>query len=167
MESTLSIKSQLHEGYLKFLHQHERFSETEIVDFQKLCQLENIESFALNITAVHVLDCIGRHEPINSTAISEKMELSKASITKITGKLLEERLVTRTQLKDNKKEAYFRLTPAGKEIYRLHLRLHEEEKARFFRFLDQYTEGELRTIQRFLLDYSMELGQRMAEGANP
>lgn len=161
------IKSQLHEGYLKFVHQHERLSGTEIVHFQKLCQLENIKKFDLNLTAVHVLDCIGRHEPINSTAIAEIMELSKASITKITGRLLEAGWVTRTQLNDNKKESYFRITPAGKEIFRLHLRLHEEEKERFFRFLDQYSEEELRTIQRFLLDYSMELEQRMEEGVNP
>nr|WP_229522422.1 MarR family transcriptional regulator [Paenibacillus monticola] len=158
------IKQLLHGQYLKFLHLHESFAETESDHFFSVATQESIEKFPRNITAIHVIDCVGRHEPINSTAIAEKMELSKASITKIGNKLLEDGLVKRTQMNDNKKEIYFRLTPEGKKIFYLHEQLHQVEAERFFRFLDKYSDGELKVIQHFLQDYSVDLEYRLTEG---
>ena len=60
--------------------------------------------------------------------------MSKASITKISKKLLALDLIHRTQLNDNRKEVYFRLTPQGKKLFELHRALHEAEEQRFMRF---------------------------------
>jgi DNA-binding MarR family transcriptional regulator len=164
MEPSHGLKQHLHDRYLRFLHLHERLSETEIDQFFHLAEEHSIKAASLNITSVHVIDCIGRHEPINSTAIAERMELSKASITKISGKLLADGLVKRTQLKDNRKEIYFRLTVRGRKVFELHNRLHQTEAARFQLFLDRYSDEELTVIRHFLQDFNVELEQKLAEG---
>lgn len=153
-------KQLLHEQFIRFLHVYESYKDTEIEHFLSIAQREAIEKFPQNLTAVHVIDCIGRHEPINSTGIAETMNLSKASITKIGSKLLEEGFVKRTQMNDNKKESYFRLSPQGKKIFELHKRLHVLEAERFYRFLDKYSDGELKAIHKFLQDSSMDLESR-------
>ncbi|MEC0239816.1 MarR family transcriptional regulator [Paenibacillus dokdonensis] len=51
---------------------------------------QGISEYPVNLTVVHVIDCIGNNEPINNTALAEKMDLTKASITKITTTLLED-----------------------------------------------------------------------------
>ncbi|MGO4374278.1 MarR family transcriptional regulator [Paenibacillus sp. MCAF20] len=153
-------KQLLYEQYIRFLHVYESYKVTEIEQFQSIAQREVIEKFPQNLTAVHVIDCIGRHEPINNTGIAEAMNLSKASITKIGSKLLEEGFVKRTQMNDNKKESYFRLSQQGKKIFELHERLHELEAERFYRFLDRYSEMELKVIHKFLQDTSIDIESR-------
>lgn len=162
MESADAVKQQVYEQFIRFLHVYESFSDTEIDHFLSIAERERIGNFPHNITAVHVIDCIGRNEPINSTAIAGKMELSKASITKIGGKLLADGLVERMQLNDNKKESYFRLTPQGKKIFDLHERIHANEAERLNRFLGKYSAGELKIIGSFLKDYSAEMELRIS-----
>lgn len=115
MDTEDRTKQLLYEQYIRFLHAYESYKDTEIEHFLSIAQREAIEKIPRHLTAVHVIDCIGRHEPINSTGIAEAMNLSKASITKIGNKLLEEGFVKRTQMNDNKKESYFRLSPQGKK----------------------------------------------------
>ncbi|GGF59709.1 putative HTH-type transcriptional regulator YvmB [Paenibacillus albidus] len=164
MESADRLKQLLHDQYIRFLHVHEAYMDIEIEQLLDIAERRAITRLPRNITAIHVIDCIGRNEPINSTAIAEVMDLSKASITKIGSKLLEEGFVERTQLNDNKKESYFRLTPQGKQLFDLHTQLHQVEAERFCGFLDKYTDGELGVIRNFLQDYSMELERKLTEG---
>ncbi|RJX41769.1 MarR family transcriptional regulator [Paenibacillus pinisoli] len=132
----------------------------EMDQFFNIAERTAIEKLPQNLTTIHVLDCIGHHEPINNTGIAEKMNLSKASITKIGNKLLEEGFVKRTQMNDNKKEMYFRLSPQGKKIFDLHERLHELEAERFYRFLDKYSDEQLKVIHQFLQDTSLFIESR-------
>ncbi|REK76847.1 MarR family transcriptional regulator [Paenibacillus paeoniae] len=153
-------KQLLYEQYIQFLHVLESQKDKEIDHFLSIVKREFIEKFSSNLTAVHMIDCIGQHEPINSTGIAEMMNLSKASITKIGAKLLEEGFVKRTQMNDNKKEIYFRLSPQGKKIFELHERLHKLEAERFYRFLDKYSDEELKVIHTFLQDTSTHIESR-------
>ncbi|MFF2890146.1 MarR family transcriptional regulator [Paenibacillus sp. NPDC057967] len=160
MEMKDRSKQLLYEQYIRFLHVLESQKDKEIEHFLSIVQRESIEKFSSNLTTVHVIDCIGRHEPINNTGIAEKMNLSKASITKIGNKLLEEGFVKRTQMNDNKKESYFRLSPQGKKVFELHERLHELEAERFYRFLDKYSEEEMKVIHQFLQDSRIYIESR-------
>lgn len=107
------IKTLIYEQLLHFSHLHEQRMELELKEIKKMVQLQQLKDVPGNLSTIHVLDCIGDHEPINHSAIAEKLKLSKASITKISKKLLELELIHRTQLNDNRKEVYFRLTPKG------------------------------------------------------
>ncbi|MGX1830111.1 MarR family transcriptional regulator [Paenibacillus taichungensis] len=160
MDSKDRTKQLLYDQFIRFLHVYENHKDTEIEQFLSIAQRESIDKIPQHLTAVHMIDCIGRHEPINNTGIAEAMNLSKASITKIGNKLLEEGFVKRTKMNDNKKESYFRLSPQGKKIFELHERLHVLEAERFSRSLDKYSEPELKIIHQFLQDSSMDMESR-------
>ncbi|MFE6074200.1 MarR family transcriptional regulator [Paenibacillus sp. NPDC057886] len=108
---------------------------------------QGISEYPANLTVVHVIDCIGNNEPINNTALAEKMDLTKASITKIMTTLLEDGFIKRIRLSDNKKEIHFRLTAKAQELYVLHGKLHKQEQDRYFRFLERCTSEELSFIK--------------------
>ncbi|WP_405156847.1 MarR family transcriptional regulator [Paenibacillus sp. FSL K6-0108] len=160
MDSKDRTKQLLYDQFIRFLHVYENHKDTEIEHFLSIAQRESIDKIPQHLTAVHMIDCIGRHEPINNTGIAEAMNLSKASITKIGNKLLEEGFVKRTKMNDNKKESYFRLSPQGKKIFELHERLHVLEAERFYRSLDKYSESELKIIHQFLQESSMDMESR-------
>ncbi|RAI85907.1 DNA-binding MarR family transcriptional regulator [Paenibacillus pabuli] len=160
MDSNDRTKQLLYDQFIRFLHVYENHKDTEIEHFLSIAQRESIDKIPQHLTAVHMIDCIGKHEPINNTGIADAMNLSKASITKIGNKLLEEGFVKRTKMNDNKKESYFRLSPQGKKIFELHERLHVLEAERFYRALDKYSEPELKIIQQFLQDSSMHMESR-------
>jgi DNA-binding MarR family transcriptional regulator len=156
-------KQYLYDHYLHLLHLSERFANAEIDIFVDQAEIEFIKSFPRHITSVHVIDCIGRNEPINSTSIAERMRLSKASITKIGNKLLQEGFVKRKRMNENKKEIYFMLTEKGKTVFELHLQIHRTEEEKFHRFLEAYESEELQIISRFLKDLGISLEERMSE----
>jgi DNA-binding MarR family transcriptional regulator len=160
MDSNDRTKQLLYDQFIRFLHVYENHKDTEIEHFLSIAQRESMDKIPQHLTAVHMIDCIGKHEPINNTGIAEAMNLSKASITKIGNKLLEEGFVKRTKMNDNKKESYFRLSPQGKKIFELHERLHVLEAERFYHSLDKYSEPELKIIHRFLQDSSMDMESR-------
>ncbi|OAX48786.1 MarR family transcriptional regulator [Paenibacillus sp. AD87] len=160
MDSNDRSKQLLYDQFIRFLHVYENHKDTEIEHFLSIAQRESMDKIPQHLTAIHMIDCIGKHEPINNTGIAEAMNLSKASITKIGNKLLEEGFVKRTKMNDNKKESYFRLSPQGKKIFELHERLHVLEAERFYRSLDKYSEPELKIILQFLQDSSMDMESR-------
>ncbi|NMM51298.1 MarR family transcriptional regulator [Paenibacillus aquistagni] len=152
MSETKSLEGQIHELYIQFLHLQEEQEKRERDVFLAELQQSIGEQASFHLTDIHVLACIGKHEPINVTSIAERMSLSKGSISKINAKLLKEGWIRRTQLSDNKKEIYFRLTPAGKKIFLRHEELHEEAKALYVTYLQRYPDDQLRFIKQLLVD---------------
>lgn len=150
MSAPEGIKRLLYERFLHFTHITDPISAVEIEEFADLARQHGISSYPSNVTSVHVLDCIGNHEPINNTNIAEKMNLSKASITKISTHLLKEGFIKRSQLKDNKKEVYYSLTPKGRHIYEVHAILHQMMEQRFIESMDSFSESELQAVIKFL-----------------
>lgn len=106
----------------------------------------------MTVLMLHVLDAIGRLEPVNGITISKQFGISRGSISKITRKLVEKEIIIMETLPDNKKEILFRTTPLGKEICKLHLDLHQQIDSGINRFLQQYTEDELGTTLKVLSD---------------
>ncbi|QJD82948.1 MarR family transcriptional regulator [Cohnella herbarum] len=100
----------------------------------------------MTVLMLHVLDAIGKHEPINGITISKKFGISKGTVSKITRKLVEKQIISIEYLPDNKKEILFRTTLLGKEIYRLHQALHHLIDSGANRFLQKYNESELQFL---------------------
>lgn len=164
MEFLNNIKRHVYDQYLKMLHLNEQYIEDEFNLFREQAREHSINVLPNNITSVHVIDCIGDHEPINHTGIVEKMELSKAGITKITTKLVEMGFVMRSQLDSNRKEIYFELTKKGREVHEIHKKLHKTEESEFYYFLNGYSEVELQIVDKFMSDLVMRAEKRNAEG---
>lgn len=100
----------------------------------------------MTVLMLHVLDAIGKLEPINGITISKRFGISKGSVSKITRKLVDKQIILFEYLPDNKKEVLFRTTSVGKEIYRLHQALHHQIDIGANRFLQRYNEEELRFL---------------------
>ncbi|GJM75066.1 hypothetical protein HMSSN036_72820 [Paenibacillus macerans] len=127
----MESKRHLYEQYLKILHLNELYTEHEINMFRQQARKHQIDMLSNNITSVHVIDCIGDYEPINHTGIVQKMDLSKASITNISSKLLETGFIMRSQLNNNRKEIYFSLTDKGRHVYHLHKKAASRKRRGF------------------------------------
>ncbi|MCC3380479.1 MarR family transcriptional regulator [Paenibacillus farraposensis] len=151
MERATSIQH-IYDLLIKMNHQLEQHQQKGSMSFLEEIH-EHFDGIAtLNITDVHVIDCIGRHEPINVTTLAERIELSKGTVSKVSAKLLKEGWIRRTQLNDNKKEIYFRLTSSGKKLFLVHERLHAKMQHQLIQFLNRYSSEELEVIKRLLSD---------------
>lgn len=143
------LKRLIYERILHFSHLFEQSMEVELGEFIDQARLRGLASYPNNLTDIHVLDCIGKHEPINNTAIADKMNLSKASITKISAKLLGDKYIKRGRMNDNKKEVYFSLTPSGRRLFEVHEAMHAMIESRYLSLFDSFSASELQTILKF------------------
>ncbi|AOP14795.1 MULTISPECIES: MarR family transcriptional regulator [Bacillus] len=146
MEHLTHAKQEIFDLYIRLIHQQEQqetVMKERISAEMKKMEREFGAEMRLNMSDIHTISCIGDHEPINVTSISEKMEFSKATVSRITAKLTEKGLVSKTQLSDNKKEIYFRLSHKGRSIHHLHQREHDKIEQRFKRFLSRYSSDEI------------------------
>jgi DNA-binding MarR family transcriptional regulator len=118
---------------------------------------DNPEAAALlpemTVGMLHVLDAIGRMEPVNGISISKQFGIPKGSVSKATRKLAAKNLVITETLPNNKKEILFRMTPLGKVIFDTHRQMHEEMEQRMSLFLRRYSVDELQFIARIIQDF--------------
>ncbi|WP_018754378.1 winged helix DNA-binding protein [Paenibacillus terrigena] len=104
------------------------------------------------VIMLHVIDAIGRLEPVNGITISKQFGIPKGSVSKITRRLVEKEIIRTEYLPGNKKEVLFCTTPLGKEIFDLHQALHRQIDRGVHRFLQRYSEDELKFITQCLQD---------------
>ncbi|MCC2528371.1 MarR family transcriptional regulator [Bacillus halotolerans] len=143
-------KQMIYDIYVRLLHLNEQKTNTSLQQFFKKAAEEDVIDVPKNMTSIHVIDCIGQHEPINNTGIAKKMNLSKANVTKISTKLIKEEFINSYHLSDNKKEVYFKLTRKGRQIFDLHERLHKKKELAFYQFLDSFSQDEQNAVLKFL-----------------
>lgn len=107
----------------------------------------------LTVIALHVLDAIGRFQPVNSITISKETGIPKGTVSKTIKKLTSKNLIRKVPLPNNKKEVTFYITPLGKEIFDLHDDLHRQFESSITLFLKKYDVQELQFLIRFLKDF--------------
>lgn len=149
MDPSEGLKRLLYDRFLHFMHLAEHVSTTETEQFADFARMHGLTSFPNNLTAIHIIDCIGKNEPINNTATAEKMNLSKASVTNISNKLHKEGFIKRSQMSGNKKEIYFSLSSKGRKIFEIHTMMHEIIERRFLDGLNSFSESELQATLKF------------------
>ncbi|WHY23959.1 MarR family transcriptional regulator [Bacillus velezensis] len=159
-------KQLIYDIYVRLLHLNEQKANTSLQQFFKEAAEEDVIDVPKNMTSIHVIDCIGQHEPINNTRISKKMNLSKANVTKISTKLIKEEFINRYQLSDNKKEVYFKLTRKGRQIFDLHEKLHKKKELAFYQFLDSFSQDEQNAVLKFLEQLTSRLEAEQTDDAS-
>lgn len=164
MNPAEGIKQLLYDRFLHFLHLAEHMSTNEIEEFADFARTQGLTAYPNNLTVIHVMDCIGNNEPINNTSIAGKLDLSKASVTKISTKLHKDGFIKRSQMNDNKKEVYFSLTPKGRQVFEVHAKLHEIVKRRFLDGLDSFSEAELQAVLKFFQTVINQIGSAATYG---
>lgn len=114
-------------------------------------------------TTMRVINAIGHMEPVNGITISAQYRIPKGTVSKITRRLLAQELIRTEYLPNNKKEILFRLTPLGRELFEVHRTFDEQMERGFIRFLQRYSDDELRLLIRVLEEAHdasfLELGQ--------
>ena len=106
---------------------------------------------------VHCIEYIGENIDSNVTKLAESFYMTRSAISKLTKKLLEKDLIESYQKPTNKKEIYFRLTKQGKEILKIHEKLHKEFQERDKIIFDQVTEEQYDIMLNFVKKYNMHL----------
>lgn len=112
---------------------------------------------------VHCIEYIGNHEDANVTRLAETFYMTRSAISKITKKLIEKGLIESYQRPENKKEIYFRLTPEGEAVRRIHDDLHDEFRKRDRAVFDPITEQQFDGMLRFIEQYSEHLDAEIAK----
>ncbi|WP_073150443.1 MarR family winged helix-turn-helix transcriptional regulator [Seinonella peptonophila] len=74
---------------------------------------------------VHCIDWIEKLNDPNVTKLSKALRVTRGTISKITKKLISDGLIEKYQKEKNKKEIYYKLTEAGREIYLEHQAMHK------------------------------------------
>jgi DNA-binding MarR family transcriptional regulator len=104
------------------------------------------------LITLRVVDAIGRLEPVNGITISRETRIPKGSVSKITRRLIGQKLARKKPRANNKKEVLFALTPLGQELYQVHRAFDAQMEAGFVRFLQRYEARDLRFLTRLLED---------------
>lgn len=135
--------------------------------FNKLTYLDSVQLetalHGFKPAEVHTLAFIAAHNDVNVSKIAAERYVTRGAASKMTRRLEARKLITRFQLPENKKEVYFRLTPAGTTIYRAHQKLDTQfamrdhgvfadaaEMANVIAFLQKYNDH---------LDHEIELSK--------
>lgn len=113
---------------------------------------EDLQQVRLTLAECHVIDCIERNALLNTTAIAKRLHITKGGISKITAKLIKKDMIEVQRLANNQKETYYRLTPRGKKVFRIHAILHDQAQAGFIRLFSAYRQEELTFAGQFLDD---------------
>lgn len=106
---------------------------------------------------VHCIEYIGKNVDSNVTKLAESFYMTRGAMSKITKKLLKKGIIESYQKPDNKKEIYFRLTEQGKEVYKIHEKLHKEFQERDKVIFEQITEEQFDSMLSFIEKYSKHL----------
>ncbi|CEP80472.1 MarR family transcriptional regulator [Paraclostridium sordellii] len=106
---------------------------------------------------VHCIEYIGSNVDTNVTKLSEYFYMTRGAMSKLTKKLIKKGVIESYQKPDNKKEIYFRLTEQGKEVYKIHEKLHKEFQDRDKAIFEQITEEQFDSMINFIEKYSSHL----------
>ncbi|WP_282938270.1 MarR family transcriptional regulator [Paenibacillus sp. RC67] len=106
----------------------------------------------MTVMELHVVDAVGRLEPVNGITISKTFGIPKGSVSKITRRLMGRKLIQSEFLPNNKKEILFVTTPLGKELFELHHAMHQQIERNAIQFLQKYESEELALVSRILKD---------------
>ncbi|MEV5030373.1 winged helix DNA-binding protein [Paenibacillus sp. LPE1-1-1.1] len=106
------------------------------------------------VIMLHVIDAIGELEPVNGITISKQFGIPRGSVSKITRRLVEQKMVQSEFLEGNKKEVLFQLTPLGHQVFELHKRLHVHIEHNVRNFLRRYDVEQMRFLVQCMKDTS-------------
>ncbi len=131
---------------------------------EKLSSLTDRDLFdSFSNSELHTIDIIGSSEHVNGVLIASRLEMTRGAISKIIARLSKKNLVDKYQIKENKKEIYYRLTDYGQAIYRQHELAHKNWEGRELEFFASLAKKDKDTVNKFLIKYNDYLGNLIKE----
>jgi len=106
---------------------------------------------------VHTIEYIQKHPESNASQIAAGLYVTRGAVSKMTRRLMARHLIERYQKAGNRKETYFRLLPAGQQVFEIHERLNRQFEDRDRDVFERADEQELASTLRFLEQYNQHL----------
>ena len=131
---------------------------------------ENEKLHGYNYSEIHTIAAIGDLAEPNVTQIADYMNVTRGAISKITKKLLEQKVIEAYRLEGNKQKIFFRLTESGQFLYDEHAKRHDLWLKRDSAFIKQFDSGTVEQVERSMKAFNdyleaqiMELGENANE----
>lgn len=153
MEGEKEMNHDLLEILKDFLQKQETLS--------RLSETERLYKYGYS--ELHVLAAIGDIKSPNVTLIAKQMDMTRGGVSKIIKKLIKAGLVDSYQQPDNHQKIFYRLTEAGKSIYKEHDARHRLWEMRDSEFLARFSEEKLREIASFMKQFNEYLEEKIVE----
>ena len=119
---------------------------------QLLKENELINFSDVSSTECHVISCISHEHQIIGIEIAKKLGMTRGGISKIVSRLTKKGLITTYQDEANQKKVFYKLTPLGEKVDKIHEQLHAKKNLKLQSIVSKYTEEEQEIILRFIKD---------------
>ena len=129
--------------------------------------LSNLINSGLNSrysnSELHCIEAIGKLERPNGVQLATLLSMTRGAVTKLAKRLLQDGLIERYTLSDNKKEIYYRLTSIGEVLYKEHEVAHTKWEERDIAFLSSVSIKEQQVVLEFLQKFNNYLQAKIQE----
>jgi len=132
----------------KELHKFNNRFNSFALAFERLKKNQHRNSIdkSITINEVHLIDLIGRNQPVNLVKLSELLEVSRSAVTQSVRRLTKKDLVTFEFAPDNEKNKYLILSKKG------HKEQQEYIEKTIFSVLRNYSEEDLQMVMKLMDD---------------
>ncbi len=129
--------------------------------------LSNLINSGLNSrysnSELHCIEAIGKLERPNGVQLATLLSMTRGAVTKLAKRLLQDGLIERYTISDNKKEIYYRLTSIGEVLYKEHEVAHTKWEERDIAFLSSVPIKEQQVVLEFLQKFNNYLQAKIQE----
>ena len=138
----------------KELHKFNNRFNSFVLAFEQLKKDQHRNSIdkSITINEVHLIDLIGRNQPMNLVKLSELLEVSRSAITQSVRRLTKKDLVTFEFAQDNEKNKYLILSKKGVEVFNIHKEQQEHIEKAIFSVLRNYSDEDLQMVMKLMDD---------------
>ena len=145
----------------KELHKFNNRFNSFVLAFEQLKKDQHRNSIdkSITINEVHLIDLIGRNQPMNLVKLSELLEVSRSAITQSVRRLIQKNLVVFDFAPNNGKNKYLRLSEKGIEVFKIHKEQQAYIEESVFSVLNNYSEEELQTVVKLMDDIEKVWGE--------
>lgn len=145
----------------KELHKFNNRFNSFVLAFEQLKKDQHRNSIdkSITINEVHLIDLIGRNQPMNLVKLSELLKVSRSAITQSVRRLIQKNLVVFDFAPNNGKNKYLRLSEKGIEVFKIHKEQQAYIEKSIFSVLNNYSKGELQTVVKLMDDIEKVWGE--------
>ena len=131
----------------KELHKFNNRFNSFALAFEQLKKAQHRNSIdkSITINEVHLIDLIGRNQPVNLVKLSEILEVSRSAITQSVRRLTKKDLVSFEFAPDNEKNKYLILSKKGVDVFNIHKEQQEHIEKAIFSVLRNYSDEDPQT----------------------
>ena len=138
----------------KELHKFNNRFNSFVLAFERLKKDQHRNSIdkSITINEVHLINLIGRNQPVNLVKLSELLEVSRSAITQSVRRLTKKDLVAFEVAQDNEKNKYLILSKKGVDVFNIHKEQQEHIEKAIFSVLRNYSDEDLQMVMKLMDD---------------